>query len=148
MRDYYRHARNLLNCSSLVLEQCLARVRQKPRRRRVQHVEEGLRIADGQLEIPHARQLRDDPLLLLRTFHIAQRHDVPLTRKARRLIHENLDLIDDAYRSNPATAAAFFEILIRFFCRLRCRLLRRNRRRFSRRRCRLGRCRSRLIWVV
>ncbi len=111
MGDYYRHARNLLNCSSLVLEQCLARVRKKPRRRRVQHVEEGLRIADGQLEIPHARQLRDDPILLLRTFHVAQKHDVPLTRKARRLIHENVDLIDDAYRSNPEAVAAFFDIL-------------------------------------
>jgi [protein-PII] uridylyltransferase len=111
MGDYYRHARNLLNSASLVMEQCLARVRQKPRRRRVQHVEDGLRIADGQLEIPHARQLREDPLLLLRTFVVAQRHDVPLTRKARRLVRENLDLIDDAYRRRPEAVAAFFQIL-------------------------------------
>ena len=101
MRDYYRHARNVLNSSSLVMEQCLARVHGKPRRRRVRDVEEGLRIADGQLEIPHALQLRRDPLLLLRVFAVAQRHDVPLTRKARRLVRENLDLIDDAYRAQP-----------------------------------------------
>ena len=111
MGDYYRHARSILNCSSLVMEQCLARVRQRPRRRRVQHVEDGLRIADGQLEIPHARQLRDDPVLLLRTFLVAQRYDVPLTRKARRLVRENLDLIDDAFRARPDAVAVFFAIL-------------------------------------
>ena len=110
MRDYYRHARNVLNSSSLVMEQCLARVA-KPRRRRVRDVEDGLRVTDGQLEIPHALQLRRDPLLLLRAFAVAQRHDVPLTRKARRLIRENLDLIDDAYRRDPAAVAIFFGIL-------------------------------------
>ncbi len=111
MGDYYRHARNVLNSSSMVMEQCLARVRQKPRRRRVRDVEQGLRIVDGQLEIPHALQLRREPLLLLRTFSVAQRHDVPLTRKARRLVRENLDLIDDAYRASPEAVSTFFEIL-------------------------------------
>jgi [protein-PII] uridylyltransferase len=111
MRDYYRHARNVLNSSSLVMEQCLARVQGKPRRRRVRDVEDGLRINEGQLEIPHGLQLRRDPLLLLRAFAVAQRHDVSLTRKARRMIRENLDLIDDAYRRNPAAVAIFLEIL-------------------------------------
>jgi [protein-PII] uridylyltransferase len=111
MRDYYRHARNVLNSASLVMEQCLARVHGKPRRRRVRDVEEGLRVADGQLEIPHTLQLRRDPLLLLRVFAVAQRHDVPLTRKARRLVRENLDLIDDAYRRSPAAVAIFLDIL-------------------------------------
>jgi [protein-PII] uridylyltransferase len=110
MRDYYKHARNVLNSSSLVMEQCLARVA-KQRRRRVRDIEDGLRVTDGQLEIPHALQLRRDPLLLMRAFAVAQRHDVPLTRKARRLIRENLDLIDDAYRRNPAAVAIFFDIL-------------------------------------
>jgi len=111
MRDYYRHARSVLNSSSLVMEQCLARVQGKPRRRRMRDVEDALRIADGQLEIPHALQLRRDPLLLLRAFAVAQRHDVPLTRKARRLIRENLDLIDDAYRRSAAAVSIFFGIL-------------------------------------
>ncbi|MEM7413576.1 MAG: [protein-PII] uridylyltransferase [Myxococcota bacterium] len=111
MGEYYRHARNVLNCASLVMEQSLARVRRRPRRRRVQYVEEGLRIADGQLEIPHSRQLREDPLLLLRTFQVAQDYDVPITRKARRLIRENLDLVDDEFRQLPEAREAFFKIL-------------------------------------
>ena len=111
MGDYYRHARDVLNCASLVLEQCLARVRTRPWRRRVQHVERGLRIANGQLEIPHARQLRDDPLLLLDVFRVAQQHDVPLTRKARRLVRENIGAIDDAYRKDPRARDIFFGLL-------------------------------------
>jgi [protein-PII] uridylyltransferase len=111
MRDYYLHARNVLNYSSLVMEQCYARVRPAPRRRRVRQVERGLRIAQGQLEIPHARQLREDPLLLLDVFGVAQEHDVPLTRKARRLVRENLGLVDDAFRSSPAAVESFLRIL-------------------------------------
>jgi [protein-PII] uridylyltransferase len=111
MGEYYRHARNVRTCSDLVLEQCLARVRRAPARRRIMSVEQGLRIADGQLEIPHARQLRENPVLLLDVFAVAQSHDVPLTRKALRLVRENLALIDESYRSKPEAVEAFLRIL-------------------------------------
>ncbi len=111
MRDYYIHARAILNYSSLVLEQCQQRVRKAPRRRRVIQTEGDLRVVDGKLEIPHARQLRDRPLLLIEAFAVAQDHDVPLTRKARRTIRENLQLIDDEFRASPEAVAAFFRVL-------------------------------------
>ncbi|MDH5568056.1 MAG: [protein-PII] uridylyltransferase, partial [Myxococcales bacterium] len=111
MRDYYRHARSILNLSSLVMEQCLARVRQAAGRARVASVERGLRIVDEHLEIPHARQLREDPVLLLEAFAVAQAHDVSLTRKAQRILRENLDLVDDAFRSKPEVIATFLGIL-------------------------------------
>jgi len=111
MGDYYRHARNISNYASLVIEQCLARVRRAPLRRRVKLVEGGLRIANGQLEIPHVQLLRDDPVLLLRAFAVAQDNDVPLTRKARRLIRENLDLIDDGFRGSREAVDAFLRVL-------------------------------------
>jgi [protein-PII] uridylyltransferase len=111
MRDYYIHARNVLNYSSLVMEQCLARVRQVPRSKRIQVVEEGMRVVEGRLEIPHARQLQENPLLLLKAFAIAQERDVPLTRKAQRLVRECLHLIDDSFRRDPAAAAIFLGIL-------------------------------------
>ena len=111
MGDYYRHARNVLNCASLVMEQCLARVRSRPWRRRIQSIEHDLRIANGQLEIPHGRQIRENPLMLLEVFRVAQHHDVPLTRKARRLVRENLGAIDDAYRSSAEAREIFFDLL-------------------------------------
>jgi [protein-PII] uridylyltransferase len=111
MGEYYRHARTIRTCSDLVFEQCAARVRRAPARRRVVEVERGLRIAEGQLEIPHARMLREDPVLLLDVFAIAQAHDVPLTRKALRLVRENLGRIDADFRSKPEAVAAFLRIL-------------------------------------
>jgi [protein-PII] uridylyltransferase len=111
MSAYYRHARVVQACSSLVIEQCQARLRGKPRRRKLREVEDGFRIAEGQLEIPHSRMLRERSLLLLGAFAVAQQHDVTLTRKARRLVRENLDLIDDAFRASPEASEIFLRIL-------------------------------------
>ena len=111
MGEYYRHARAIRNYSSLVIEQCRARVQRSRRRRRVREVEDGFRVADGRLEIPHARQLRENPVLLLRAFAVAQRYDVGLTRKARRLIREALPLIDDDFRRSAEAREEFLRIL-------------------------------------
>jgi [protein-PII] uridylyltransferase len=110
MRDYYRHARAIQNFSELVIEQCDARA-SGARSREVREVEHGFRVAGGQLEIPHPKLLRQDPVNLLRVFHTAQLHDVPLSRMARRLVRENLDLVDDAVRVSPVASEVFFEIL-------------------------------------
>ena len=110
MSDYYRHARAIQDYSSLVIEQCQRRVG-RPKRRRAEVVEGGFRIAEGQLEIPHAHQLRENPVLLLLAFAVAQDHDVPLTRKARRLVREHLSLIDEPFRRLPEARAAFLRIL-------------------------------------
>jgi [protein-PII] uridylyltransferase len=111
MREYYRHAHAVQNFSELVIEQCHARVSDSERTREIVLVEEGFRLAGGQLEIPHASLLREDPIRLLRVFRIAQEHDVPLSRMARRLVRENLKGIDDRMRHAPEAAAVFFEIL-------------------------------------
>jgi [protein-PII] uridylyltransferase len=109
MSDYYRHARAVHRYSSLVIEQCRARV-QPPHKRRVEQVGP-FRVADGQLEIPHARQLREEPVRLLSAFAVAQERDVALTRKAQRLVRENLSLIDDDFRRSPEARAIFLRIL-------------------------------------
>jgi len=110
MSEYYRHARVIQNCSSLVVEQCQQRAR-PPRKREVLQVEHGFRIADGQLEVPHARQLREKPVLLLRSFEVAQKHDVRLTRKARRMIGEHLGLVDEDFRRDARAREVFLGIL-------------------------------------
>jgi [protein-PII] uridylyltransferase len=111
MRDFYRYARAIRNRSSLIIEQCQARVRRAPQRRQIKEVEHGFRIAEGQLEIPHGHSLREAPLDLLNVFAVAQKHDVPLTRKALRLVRQNLYLIDDAFRRDPRAVAIFEGIL-------------------------------------
>jgi len=109
MSEYYRHARAVRSHSTLVIEQCHARVR-RPTPRRASPAGP-FRVAEGQLEIPHARQLREDPVQLLLAFAVAQEQDVPLTRKAQRLVRENLNLIDEDYRRSPEVRRAFLRIL-------------------------------------
>jgi [protein-PII] uridylyltransferase len=111
MRDYYRHARVIGNLSEIVIEQCLARARPAPAPPATVPVEEGFRKAEQHLEIPHAAHLREKPVRLLLAFAVAQDHNVPLSRTARRLVRENLHLVDDAFRRDPAAAAAFVRIL-------------------------------------
>jgi len=111
MGDYYRHARAVRNYSQLAIEQCQARVRGSFGGRNVQELEGGYRIVEGHLEIPHTSLLSDKPVRVLEAFAVAQEHEVPLTRKALRLIRENLHYVDDAYRSDPECSAVFMKIL-------------------------------------
>ena len=74
-------------------------------------VDEGFRVAAGRLEIPHAAHLRERPLRLLTAFTVAQNEDVELSRTARRLVRENLDLVDEQFRSMPAASTLFLQIL-------------------------------------
>ena len=112
MSDYYQNARTLRNYSEIALEQCMARTRSSRRRRPpFREVEDGFRLVEGELDIPHAHHLRDDPLRLLRVFAVAQTHDAPLRRGSQRLLREHLHLIDDAYRCDPAAAELFQGVL-------------------------------------
>jgi [protein-PII] uridylyltransferase len=110
MRAYYRNARAVQSYSEIVIEQCLARVR-PPQPSPSLAVADGFRVAAGQLEIPHAALLRERPLRLLTAFAVAQDHDVPLSRAARRLIREQLDLVDDRFRTDPAATIELVRIL-------------------------------------
>jgi len=110
MSDYYRHARSIQALSELVVEQCVRRLR-PPAAPNIRAAEEGFRVADGQLEVPSAGHLRERPLRLLAAFEVAQRHDVPLSRMARRLVRENLDRIDDALRRDPEAGRILERIL-------------------------------------
>jgi len=111
MGDYYRHARAIRNYSLLAIEQCQARARGKLGRRKVRELDGGYRIVDGRLEIPHTSLLSERPARLLEAFAVAQEHEVPLTRKALRLIRENLHRVDDGYRTDPECIAIFMQIL-------------------------------------
>jgi len=115
MRDYYLHARTIKSYSELVIDQCVRRVsgadgadgagtEETP-------VEDGFALIDGQLAIPHAAHLREDPIRILRVFEIAQRHEVRLSRMAQRLVRANLHLMDETLRATSAVSDMFMRIL-------------------------------------
>jgi [protein-PII] uridylyltransferase len=112
MGDYYRHARAIQSYSQLAIEQCRARVRRitgPPPPALV--VEDGFRVAEGHLEIPHGAHLMERPVRLLTAFAVAQEQDVPLSSTALRLVRENLQLVDEGFRRNPEATATFLRIL-------------------------------------
>jgi [protein-PII] uridylyltransferase len=111
MGDYYRQARAVQTFSQIVIEQCQMRCDPAAQPRVVLEAEDGFQVAAGQLEIPHAAHLREQPLRLLTCFEVAQNHDVPLSRRSQRLVRENLGLVDDEFRTDPEAAAAMFRIL-------------------------------------
>lgn len=112
MRDYYRHARIIESHSELVIDQCARRVTATAHRPPVEReVEDGFLIIEGQLAIPHASHLREDPCRILRVFEIAQRHQIRLSRIAQRLVRENMHLLDEKVRETPEIADMFLRIL-------------------------------------
>ena len=112
MRDYYRHARAIKSYSELVIDQCAQRVNPfAAGLADLVEIEDGFRVLNDQLIIPHAAHLREDPLRILRVFLIAQRHQLGLSRMAQRLIRENLSLLDEPVRSSSEASKLFMQIL-------------------------------------
>ena len=111
MGDYYRHARVIRNLSEIVLEQCAARCRPPVAHPKARLVGDGFRVVGDRLEIPHAAHLRERPVRLLSAFRVAQQERVQLSRTARRLVADNLDVCDQAMQCDPEAAAIFLAIL-------------------------------------
>ena len=111
MRQYYRHARCIQTFSAIVVEQGLARVCPPAAPPPPVAAEDGFRIVGDHLEIPHPAHLRERPMRLLSVFAVAQDHDVPLSRTARRIVRESLPLVDDAFRADPEAFALLLRIL-------------------------------------
>ncbi len=111
MGDYYKCARAIRGYSLLAIEQCKTRARGRLGRRKIRELASGFRIVDGHLEIPHTSLLSETPGRILEAFAVGQDHDVPLTRKALRLIRENLHHVTDEYRKDPECVATFMRIL-------------------------------------
>lgn len=111
MGEYYRYARVIRNLSEIVLEQCTSRSRPPAPAPQARLVEDGFRVVGDRLEIPHAAHLRERPVRLLSAFRVAQQHRVALSRTARRLVADNLDVCDEALQRDPEAARLLLAIL-------------------------------------
>ena len=112
MREYYRHARAIQSYSELIIEQCGRRVMPPTETRAAEiPIDDGFLMSNGQLLIPHAAHLRNDPIRVLRVFAIAQRHQIRLSRMAQRLLRENLHLMSESLRNSDEVSNLVMEIL-------------------------------------
>ena len=112
MRDYYRHARTIKSHSELVIDQCERRVNGvEGARAEEKPLEDGFMLISGQLAIPHAAHLREDPIRILRVFEVAQKNQLRLSRMAQRLVRENLHLMDETLRASSEVSDMFMRML-------------------------------------
>lgn len=67
---------------------------------------------DGRLDFSRPSQIADDPVNLLRFFHVASSRRYDLHPEAVARIGRTLHHIDDDFRSDPRAARAFFAVLL------------------------------------
>ncbi len=72
---------------------------------------EGFKVASGRIDVDKDSTFRDDPVNLLRMFHLAEQHELDIHPHALRLITQSLKLIDNDLRNSPEANRLFLEIL-------------------------------------
>jgi len=122
MHAYFRHAKNvgdLTRIFSAALE--VQHAKAPPRfstllralsfRSVAADPSQPLAVRDGRLSVRDDQVFARDPVNMLRLFRDAARLDAQIHPEALRLVTQNLDLIDDRVRTDPASIELFLEML-------------------------------------
>ncbi len=72
---------------------------------------EGFTVDAGRLDVASESAFRDDPVNLIRIFHVAEESGLDIHPRALRLITQSLKLIDGKLRADPEANRLFMEIL-------------------------------------
>jgi len=72
---------------------------------------EGFPVEGDRLDVASETTFRDDPVTLIRLFHVADQHGLDIHPHALRLITQSLKLVDAKLRANPEANRLFMEIL-------------------------------------
>src|SRR6185437_6858142 len=72
---------------------------------------EGFTVDAGRLDVASEHQFRDDPVSLIRLFHVAQKEGLDIHPHALRLATQSLRLVDNELRNNPEANRLFVDIL-------------------------------------
>ncbi|MBL4895154.1 MAG: hypothetical protein JKY59_09885, partial [Emcibacter sp.] len=68
-------------------------------------------VEGSRISLATSKDLKDDPVNLIRIFHVAQRNDLDIHPRALRRIRQNLHLINRTLQRNPEANRLFLEIL-------------------------------------
>jgi [protein-PII] uridylyltransferase len=114
MRDYYIHATKVEHFSSLMVSRSVVREQgafkiigyftRRP-------IGEGFYVLKGELVVPDESVIQKDPSRLMKLFEYSQKQGVALSLRAKSLIRENLDLVNDKFRRSKEVNSSFFNIL-------------------------------------
>ena len=110
MRDYYRHARQLVRARDMLL----ARAAPPPiRRTHVQRIKNGFTIVGGALTLSNPKGLEEDPPRALELVYRAVRRGLPLHEHAREAVARvsTLESFGERLRQSPEAARWFTRLL-------------------------------------
>lgn len=110
MKDYFRHVGRVARVTGLLMMHFQEQLH--PRRFSfMRNIGDGFTQEGTLVGIRDANVFRDDPLRLLRVFHVAQQGQRRLSSQTLRQIRADVLLIDDAFRDDPEAQRTFLKIL-------------------------------------
>ncbi|WP_018970768.1 [protein-PII] uridylyltransferase [Rubritalea marina] len=123
MRDYYRHTRAIFNHTNSLMEIFHIEIQEndkvsswlkfipKPQKKRSEH--DGFVFRDGRIYPKHSDIFKNDSGRMMRVFQEAQRRNHTLAPIMRRLIKENISLVNEEFLFSKANRETFRAILER-----------------------------------
>lgn len=114
MQDFYLHANRVEHFSSLLITKCIQRDDGK---RKIlgyftrRPVGDGCYVVKGELVVPDESVIAKEPVRLMRIFEHAQKQGVTLALGTKRLVRDNLDLVNDKFRRSKEAGTSFVNIL-------------------------------------
>ncbi|MFQ5458745.1 MAG: nucleotidyltransferase domain-containing protein, partial [Myxococcota bacterium] len=115
MQHYYLHARNILECSTSLVERATAiqggglapfisRIRQRA-------IAPGFKIYEGKLSLSESNVFEKNPEAIMTAFELSQRHGIEFSSSLLFRLRENIRRIDRQFRTNPGVNETFLRIL-------------------------------------
>ncbi len=115
MQEYYTrvyHTKGALDYFLSRVDEELRPAHVRRMTQRARTVEKGLVVRRGLLELAGRTELRNRPILMMRAFEAAAAEGLRIKEDSLELIRSNLELVDDAYRRDPAVAKSFLKGLV------------------------------------
>lgn len=111
MRDVHAALQTIAITTELFFEHITDVVGLTPPDKNDKDLEKGLAIRQGRIQITEPALLTSRPHLLMRVFSQASTTGFPIHHRTKRLLSDNLELINDNQRHSKRMARAFFEVL-------------------------------------
>ncbi|MFQ5344533.1 MAG: [protein-PII] uridylyltransferase [Mariprofundus sp.] len=110
MKDYFRHVGRISRITGLMRMHFKEQL-QPQRFTFKRNIADGFTLEGQLVGISHADVFKEEPLRLLRIFHVSQQDRRKLSSQALRQIRADVLLIDDDFRNNPEAHRLFLQIL-------------------------------------
>ena len=113
MHLYYQHVLELREVNDILLQHFDETILRSKERPRIEALSEHFQLRNDYIETTHPDVFSKTPSAMLELFVVmANRRDISGVRADTiRLIRDNLDLIDDAFRNNPENNKLFLDLL-------------------------------------